>query len=248
VEKLGRHSSRLKELRRRVRDRRPGEVIVDGRRLVSDLVRWGVSIGELYLAADLEPDPEVVAAAERLWQVDAATLAELAPTRHPQGVLAVVDEPGAATWRPAEDTAIFLEGVQDPGNLGAVLRSAAGLGAAAVLLSEGSADPFHPAAVRGSAGACFRIPVERRIAVAEAAQRLRLAGGGLWAAGASGTPIEAWRPARPTLLLLGAEGAGLSAAARDAADGLVTIPLERGLDSLNLAVAAGILLERLRGL
>jgi len=246
MQRLGRNSARLKELRARVRERRPGEVVVDGRRLVGDLVRWGVPLRKLYLATGTEPDPTIVNAALSAWQVETALFEGLAPTRHPQGVLAVVPEPAGRTWPARSGVAVFLEGLQDPGNLGAIVRSAAALGAAAVLLSEGCADPFHPAAVRGSAGGVFRVALEHNAGVADAAARVRAKGGSAWAAEPAGSPLSGWRPRRPALLLLGAEGAGLSAAATQAVDGRVAIPLERDVESLNVAVAAGILLQHLR--
>jgi TrmH family RNA methyltransferase len=246
MDKLGRHNPRLKDLRKRVRNRPEGQVIVDGRRLVADVVHWGVPLLELYLAEGVDSDPEVVAAAHEVFAVDAAVLDDLAPTRHPQGVLAVAAEPALPAWPGREGVALWLDRVQDPGNLGAIVRSAAGLGARGVLLSPGCADPFHPAAVRGSAGAVFRLPVTREVTVVDAAAGLRAHGGELWAAAASGTPVHGWQPARPLLLLLGAEGEGLSPAALEAADGRVAIPLDREVESLNVAVAAGILLERLR--
>ena len=246
MQRLGRNSARLKELRARVRERRPGEVVVDGRRLVGDLVRWGVPLLELYLATGTEPDPTIVNAALSAWQVETALFEGLAPTRHPQGVLAVVPEPAGRTWPARSGVAVFLEGLQDPGNLGAIVRSAAALGAVAVLLSEGCADPFHPAAVRGSAGAVFRVALERDAAVAQAIGRVHGRGGSAWAADADGSPLVGWRPRRPTLVLLGAEGAGLSEAALADVEGRVAIPLERDVESLNVSVAAGILLQHLR--
>ncbi|MEX1286339.1 MAG: RNA methyltransferase substrate-binding domain-containing protein, partial [Acidimicrobiia bacterium] len=85
MEKLGKHGARLKDLRRRVKRRPEGQVIVDGRRLVADVVRWGVPVLELYLAEGLDPDPEIAAAAGEVYTLDAEVLDELAPTRHPQG-------------------------------------------------------------------------------------------------------------------------------------------------------------------
>jgi TrmH family RNA methyltransferase len=246
MERLGRNSSRLKELRQRVRQRRPGEVVVDGRRLVGDLVRWGVPLLELYVAAGNEPDSRIAGAALGAWEVDETVFEGLAPTRHPQGLLAVVPEPAGQPWPARSGVAPYLEGVQDPGNLGAVVRASAGLGAAAVLLSAGCADPYHPAAVRGSAGGVFRIPVERGVAVTDAVRRLRRTRGSVWAAAADGSPVNGWRPKRPTLLLLGAEGVGLTQETLAVTDGRVGIPLERDVESLNVAVAAGILLQHLR--
>jgi TrmH family RNA methyltransferase len=90
------------------------------------------------------------------------------------------------------------------------------------------------------------VPVERDVSASRAVERVRGAGGEVWATGLRGTPLAAWRPAEPCLLLLGAEGVGLSAEAQELADGQVTIPLARGIDSLNVAVAAGILLQHIR--
>jgi len=250
MQRLGRHSTRLKELRRRIRRRPEGEVIVDGRRLLADVVRWEVPLLEVYVAAGLAGDPEIegwAAMAGEAWQVEDDLFAAVAPTRSPQGVLAVVTEPQWPPWRAATGVGVWLDTVQDPGNLGAIVRSAAGLGAAAVLLSSGCADPFAPAAVRGSAGAVLRMPVERDVTASRAADRVRASGGEVWATGATGVDLDDWSPATPTLLLLGAEGRGLDAATVTLADGAVSIPLGRGIESLNVAVAAGILLERLRG-
>lgn len=246
MERLGRHGERLKELRRRLRQRRPGEVIVDGRRLVGDLVRWQVPIRELYVATGVMVDPAVITVAERSWELEPSLFEAVAPTRSPQGVLAVVDEPAWPPWSGRSGLGVWLDGVQDPGNLGAIVRSSAGLGVRVVLLSPGCADPFGAAAVRGSSGAVLRVPVEREVTVARAVERVRSHGGEVWASAGDGTPVEDWRPSAPTLLLLGAEGWGLSPTALAAADGVVTIPLERGVESLNVAVAAGILLHRYR--
>jgi TrmH family RNA methyltransferase len=249
IERLGRHGARVKELRRRVRERRDGEVLVDGRRLVADLLRWQVPIRELYLSAEAVEEPAAapwIAAAAAVYELEGSVLADLAPTRTPQGVLAVVEEPRWPRWQGRAGVALWLDRVQDPGNLGAIVRAAAALGAAAVLLAPDCADPFGPTAVRGAAGAVFRLPVERQVPAAAAAERIRAAGGEVWATGAGGRPLAGWRPGEPCLLLLGAEGAGLSDAARDLADGELTIPLARGIESLNVAVAAGILLQHLR--
>jgi TrmH family RNA methyltransferase len=249
MEQLGRHGRRLKELRGRVRDRTPGEVVVDGRRLIADVVRWGVPLRELYVAARVVDEVAVeglVAAAEHAWEVPDEAFRQLAPTRNPQGVLAIVDEPPTAQWSAESGLAVYLDGVQEPGNVGAVIRSAAALGAAAVVLSEGCGDPFHWAAVRASAGAALHFPVVRNRRLEPVAAAVRAGGGEIWASGGGGTPVTAWRPRQPTLLLLGCEGRGLGPHSRAKADGEVTIPLDNQIESLNVAVAAGVLLEAYR--
>jgi len=251
MERLGRHGTRLKELRRRVRDRRPGEVVVDGLRLVADLVRWGVPLRELYVAApavDRAARDGLLAAADRAWEVPGDLFGQLAPTKNPQGVLAIVDQPEVPEWPASEGLAVYLEGVQEPGNVGAIIRSAAALGAAAVMLSPGCADPFGWSAVRASAGAVLRFPVVRIDGPGGMVAAVAAAGGETWASGTTGTPVAAWRPQRPTVLLLGCEGSGLTPGIRAMADNEVTIPLDNHIESLNVAVAAGVLLEAYRRL
>ncbi len=243
VERLGRSNRRVQRLRRAVKERPQGLVVVDGRRLVEDLIRWGVELTELYVAESMADTAAGWAAAEgeRVFLLADEVLSGLAPTRHPQGVLAVAPEPRWPRWRP-EGLVLGLDEVQEPGNVGAIVRSAAAMGAASVLLGPGCADPFHPAAVRGSAGGVFRVPVYPGRDLGEAMGAVRKAGGSVWAAGAGGISAREWRPRRPSLLLLGSEGRGLSPRLARAADGVVGVPLLRRMDSLNVAVAAGILL------
>lgn len=233
----------MKWLRRAVKERPEGLVVVDGRRLVEDLVRWGLELTELYVAESMARTAAGWAAAGRhaVFVLADEVLSEIAPTRHPQGVLAVVREPRWPRWRP-EGMVLGLDEVQEPGNVGAIVRAAAALGAAAVLLGPGCADPFHPAAVRGSAGGVFRVPVYPGRDLGTAMETVREAGGSVWAAGPGGISARGWRPPRPALLLLGSEGRGLSRELAGAADGAVGVPLLRQVESLNVAVAAGILL------
>ena len=249
MEPLGRHSERLKRLRRRLNERDRGEVIVDGGKLLDDLVRWGVRVHELYLDqenVDAGRAATWLDAAERSFIVERSVLERLAPTRHPQGVLAVVSEPAMPQWSGREGCAVYLDRVQDPGNVGAVIRAAAGLGIASVLLSPGCADPFTPVAVRGSAAAVFRVPVEMDIERSLAIERVRRYDGEVWGTGAGGLSLDRWQPRRPLMVLLGSEGTGLSPAIVGAADGMISVPVEREVESLNVAVAAGIIFQHLR--
>ena len=249
IERLGRRGRRLKDLRKRVKSRRDGEVIIDGRRLVSDLVRWGVPIRELYLVPEISREFEAMGwreAAERVFELESSVLADIAPTKNPQGVLAIAEEPPRQEWPADDGVALWLDRIQAPGNVGAIVRSAAGLGAASVLLSPGCADPYGAATVRGAAGAVFRIPVERDIRASEAIDRVKSGGGDVWATDSRGQKIDAWQPSEPCLLLIGAEGAGLRPEVAELADGTVAIPMSRGIESLNVAVAVGVLLNRAR--
>jgi TrmH family RNA methyltransferase len=140
---------------------------------------------------------------------------------------------------------LVLDAVQDPGNVGTMLRSALGLGATGVVALKGTAELTNPKVLRGSMGAAFRLPAVSADAdafLAWAAER----GVGIWVAAADGKPVGslgggASRP--PLALVLGNEGAGVSAAIGAAARRRICIPLAPGVESLNVAVAAGILLH-----
>jgi tRNA G18 (ribose-2'-O)-methylase SpoU len=158
----------------------------------------------------------------------------------------------ALLGRPGPRALVVLEEVADPDNVGAVFRNAAALGADAVLLSPGCADPLSRKALRVSVGASLAVPFARVADWPGGLFALRRAGYALVAL-VPGAPRDiatagsAW-PIPPRLaLLLGAEGAGLGEAARQAADLEVTIRMVPGVDSLNVATASGIALHRLRG-
>jgi TrmH family RNA methyltransferase len=183
-----------------------------------------------------------------------AELEALADTEHPQGVVAVLQPPH---WRlediaPApERPVLVLDGVQDPGNVGTILRTALGLGGAGVVALKGTADLYNAKVLRGSMGALFRLPA----VMTDAADWLAWAAGAgveIWVTAADGEPLgrraTSTRTRAPVALVLGNEGAGVGSALSDVAHRRVAIPLERGVESLNVAVAAGIrLYEVARG-
>ena len=244
---LGRHNPLLARLRRASSGREPGLTVVDGLKLLGDLLGHGVRPESVYTdparIVTLLTFPEVhaLAAEGRLYAVEAAVLERLAPTRHTQGVLAVVPRPAGTIG--AAGTVVYLDRVQDPGNVGAAVRSAAAFGAAGVACSPGCADPFSPRAIRASGGQSLLLPVQHDAAFEPLADAFHAAGGlAAGTAGAGGTPVQAWRPAAPLLLAFGNEGQGLSPEVASRCDDLVTVPLAAGVESLNLAVAVGVVL------
>jgi len=250
VHPLGKHSRRVKELRRRLR-KREGEIILDGRRLLADALSSGVKPREIYCSSTglgaLEEMP--LDASTGVFLLDDDLFIKLAPTRQSQGILAFATEPELNPWTMRKGLGVYLEGVQDPSNVGGIIRSAAALGADAVWLSPGCANPFTPVAVRASAGAIFRLPVERNLPLDELFQRSIKAGAAVWAAAGGGQSIDAVdAPGGPLVLLFGAEGAGLSAAALEAADRIIGIRLDSGVESLNVSVAVGVILAAVRNI
>jgi TrmH family RNA methyltransferase len=139
---------------------------------------------------------------------------------------------------------LFLDDVQDPANVGAILRSAEAFGVAAAILTPGCAWPFSPRALRASAGSAFRLPVCARVDAETAIAWARRNGVALAGAEAHGGDApESLASLRPLALVIGSEGHGISRKVADALDRKVTLPLSGRVESLNAAVAAGVLLH-----
>jgi RNA methyltransferase, TrmH family len=240
--------------RRRGRERR-GLALAEGVRLVEEALAAGIGVRGAAVSPALEGTPRGSALKSALSErgvpitdVGAAELHKLADTEHPQGVIAVVEP---RVWTLADlsaapgDVLLVLDGVQDPGNVGTVLRTALGLGGAGVVALKGTADLTNPKVLRGSMGAAFRLPAVSTDAesfLAWASER----DVELWVAATDGetaTRHGARRARAPLALVLGNEGAGVSAAVELAARRWVSVPLAPGVESLNVAVAAGILLH-----
>lgn len=139
---------------------------------------------------------------------------------------------------------LLLEDVQDPANVGAILRSGEAFGVAAAILTPGCAWPFSPRALRASAGSAFRLPVAARVGTGEAVAWARRHGIPLAGADAhAGTAPEALASVRPLALVIGSEGHGISPELAAALDHHVTVRLAGRVESLNAAVAVGVLLH-----
>jgi tRNA G18 (ribose-2'-O)-methylase SpoU len=164
-----------------------------------------------------------------------------------RGCLAIGERPPPAELPPDARAVVVLEDLTDVDNLGAIARHAAAFGADALVLSPRCADPFYRKAIRVSLGGVFRLPIVRPERWPEALVELRARGLTLIAAvlDDAATPLAAVRPPGRFALLLGAEGPGLSLAARKLADREVTIPMSPGADSLNVATAAAVFLYQL---
>jgi TrmH family RNA methyltransferase len=142
-------------------------------------------------------------------------------------------------------TVLVLDAVQDPGNVGTMLRTALGLGATGLVALKGTADLTNSKVIRAGMGASFRLPAVAAVGD-EVVAWARLQRAELWvadAAGQSAGRLPPQGPDRPAVaLIVGNEGAGVTPSLDAAADRRIAIPLARGVDSLNVAVAAGILL------
>jgi RNA methyltransferase, TrmH family len=228
----------VQRLRRLGRRREPGEVLLEGPRVVAEAVDCGVRLEVLVLRAGVGFD----APADRVVTLGVRAFASLSQTVTPQGVLAIarreeVPMPVAlAGARAAGWPLVVLDGLQDPGNVGTICRTAAAAGAPAVAVLDGSADPYGAKAVRASAGTVLRLAVAR-------GGWDDLAGVGGWGAAAAGGRAydEADLPSAG-LLAFGGEVRGLRRGDLDP----VTIPMASGVESLNVAAAAAVLLFEVR--
>jgi TrmH family RNA methyltransferase len=170
-------------------------------------------------------------------------LDSLSDTRAHQGILAVLEK-REHRWedlRKREGLILLLCELQDPGNLGTIFRvTEAGKGAGLVL-TRGTIDPFNPKAVRASMGSLFRLPFLVDQVSSEALQTLRSLGYRIFSTSVEeGTSLWEADFSRPTAVLFGQEGGGLSGELLEAADGLITIPMNPAVNSLNVAISAGL--------
>ncbi|MBM0743495.1 RNA methyltransferase [Phormidium sp. CLA17] len=185
---------------------------------------------------------QVEQCAQRLEVVSPEVLRAIATTVEPDGIIAIVERSSSVTPT-FHQLGLVLETIQDPGNLGTIIRTAAAAGADGLLLSADSVDMDHPKVLRASAGQWFRLPMATSLDLPDAIAPYRQQGFQIVA-----TLPDADRTywdvdfCKPTLLLLGNEGAGLSPALTALADYTVRIPLAAGVESLNVAIATALLL------
>lgn len=235
--------------RRRGRERR-GLALAEGVRLLEEVVAAGVSCRAVVTSPQLEATERgralkaLLTARGPVTEMADDELAGLASTEHPQGVLAVV-VPRVWTLADIEVTShtavLVLDGIQDPGNVGTIIRTALGLGAAGVVSLPGTVETTNPKTLRAAMGASFRIPTVS--ATAEELTAFLEAGRFTVAAtAADGVPFEPDRLPSRIALVLGNEGGGLTSDLGRNAALRLSIPLAAGVESLNVAVAAGIFL------
>ena len=180
-------------------------------------------------------------------EVDDSDLDELSATEHPQGILCVCSEPGLDLGQLGErgpSRLLLLDGLQDPGNLGTLIRAGRAFGVDAVIVLDGSVDPWNPKAVRAAAGAGFHTPIARA-PWAEAEPWLEEQGIEVLAADPAGDDVRSFRPSDAWALAVGNEGAGLRTEIASASTKRIAIPMPGSAESLNAGVAGSILLYSL---
>jgi len=244
-----------RDLKRRKARERQQLFVCEGVRSIEELLRSPLTIRGALVAPQLHDIPRGVELERslrtrnvELAEVSPRELASAAETESPQGVLAIAEVPSySLAGLPDADTVrlLVLDAVQDPGNVGTILRTAAALGVTATVALPGTVDLWNAKVVRSAMGAQFKHPafssswneldalrIERNLS--------------FWVADALGTPVGDGAIPPRLALIVGNEGSGVSDAARERADRLVAIPISTTVESLNVAVATGILLHELR--
>ena len=229
--------------------------VAEGIRAVEELVRSSLRIRGVLAAPQLKDNPRgaalLTALAGRAGEVLAVSdrdFASAAQTDSPQGVLAVAEIPaGDVDSLPITSGTrlLILDAVQDPGNVGTIVRTAAALGVTATIALPGTVDLWNAKVVRSAMGAQFHHPAFRST-WEELDPFLAAHAIAVWGADGAGAPPDSARPTGRLALVMGNEGAGLRDDARRRCVQLVGLPVSDAVESLNVAVAAGILLYALR--
>jgi len=240
----------VKEFRELARGAAP-LMLLDGWHLLNEAAAARVGVEKIAIcgpptAAEKTVVDRLRRAGAQVVEVSGTVLNALSPVNSPTGVVASARIPSvaaASVLKPAPALVLAAAGLQDPGNAGAIIRSAAAAGATGVVLDELSADPWGWKALRASMGSAFHIPVVRSRALAKLVGEWRSRGIQIVATvPRGGTPMYEMDFKTPTAVLMGGEGGGLPDDLMGAADARVTIPMRGAIESLNAAVAAAVLL------
>jgi TrmH family RNA methyltransferase len=247
-----RQNSLVRELRRAFTQAVPaedGSVAIEGVKLVEEAIRSGLRLRTVFFSESARERanrllPQLAHATETILLPDDIFRSAVA-TETPQGVAALV-HPLAATLDDLFSTSTPLilgcAGLQDPGNLGTILRSAEAFGASGVLTTEGTVSAANPKVARASAGSVFRLPCIK-LSTAQALEALAAHGVRLAVTSShQGRPVHQIDLTRATAIFIGSEGHGVPRALLDAADEAILVPHSPNVESLNAAIAASILL------
>jgi TrmH family RNA methyltransferase len=233
------------QARRRAREE-AGSFVIEGVRLVEEAVRAGIAAKIVLHTADLDARGRAALASltrsgAEVHVVSPRVMAAASDTQTPQGLLAVVSLPSAFHLPPSEFSfALALDRLSDPGNLGTILRTADAAGVEVIFLAPGTVDGYNPKVVRAAMGAHFHLPI---LEAGWDELRERLAGLTVWLAEArEGERYDRvdWRG--PCALIIGSEAEGPSEGALSFTPHRVHVPMPGRAESLNAAVAAGVLL------
>lgn len=245
----------LRSLKQKQGRTRQGKFLIEGTHLCQEALLADVKLELLLYTRDgfqtAEIKGVVVEAQKRgvpNLLVPPSVLKSLADTVTPQGVLAVASRWAPSTPQARGEVLILLDRVQDPGNVGTIIRTADAAGAHGVILSRGTADPFSPKALRSTMGSIFHLPIEVDGEAQKIVSHLKNRDYRIFVAEPSAKRVYTEvRYPRRFLLVLGNEARGVRTGLRALADELICVPIRGRAESLNVSVTAGVILyETLR--
>lgn len=237
----------MRALRQRSQRAETGLFLAEGIRVVEELAGSGVVLRHAVVSPSIEDSQRGRALAAELaarvpvFHATEAELHGIADTDAPQGVIAAALIPEAALPDTPPQRMLVLDGIQDPGNFGTLLRSAVAFGAGLVATLPGTVDPWNAKAVRAAAGSSFHVPVVG-VEPEQLSEWCRSRGVAVWGAAMDGDPIRGAAMPDHVALVMGNEGAGIRAGTRAILDRTVALRMSGPAESLNVGVAGGILL------
>lgn len=234
----------------RVREmREPGLIFIEGMRLAEEAIKSGLNIRETFFTekfSQSERGAELLKLTKDPIEVSEKLFTSIADTKQSQGIILIAEGPKNGREQielSNKHLLLLLHEINNPANLGAILRTAEAAGVVGVILTKTSADAFSPKALRGSMGASLRLPIWVDVEFQEAIEWAKANGIKTTASDISGNKNYTdtdWD--RPKLLIFGSEAHGLSAEELALIDEAIMIPMENNVESLNIGVAAGIIL------
>lgn len=231
-----------KSLKERKGRRESGCFLVEGRKMTEEALASAFPV-EAVLVDENRMTEFVFPAGVRTYAMPAHVLAAVCDTQTPQGIAAVVR---MAFVPLTASRLIALDGVQDPGNVGTIIRTADAAGFDGVLLSQQCADVFSPKVLRATMGSIFRMGIRVTEDLPGELRQMAQEGASVLSSQLDGTPFYQLGPvAPPFVLVIGSEGNGVTDAVKAVATHRVKLPMRGGAESLNAAVAAGIMMYEL---
>lgn len=233
---------RWRKLQKRREREKAGAFLVEGYHLLEEAKQSGATILEIIVEQNKEIPEQCNDAI--ITVVNKSVFSHISQTEAPQGIAAVV------AMGPSIDVmgnyVLLIDAVQDPGNLGTIIRTADAAGFDAVVLGEGTVDLYNDKVIRATQGSLFHVPVLRANLV-ETVDRLKTVGFHIWATALDQAKIyNQVEVTEKTALIVGNEGAGVHSKILEAADTIVKLPIQGKAESLNVSVAAGILMYYIR--
>lgn len=228
------------------------QILVAGRKLIGEALKSGAGLKHLFLTNPSNLDDSWTVLSEQICLVSPAIMKKVTDLDTPPPCAAIVTLPAPPALEEITSTArtlIILDRIQDPGNLGTILRTCEGLMADGVILTEGSCSLWNPKVQRAAMGSLFRLPCREGVTNEVLLSLLPVQGFRLIGTSAQGTPLSVLSLPPKTALIFGNEGRGLHPTLSQACCAAAAIPLHPNLESLNVAAAVAVFLyERWRGL